>query len=370
MKRPKYKDKETVEKSLKKIHDTIDYGEQTGMEDKFKTYNKHTLLAVSFDEIESTHKAAQLWADCSIPDNFGVLLTSKKQTAGFGNKGSTWESPEGNIYLSLIISANINMNLPLSTTGVALAIKKFLSKRFSDANVDSSKIQIKWPNDVYVDNKKIAGVLLSSAGTCKNTSTSSINRIFLVVSVGLNVNEAPKTTIETTSISENTNTKDINIEEAIDELIPIILETIQLDDETLIPLVQENLLYAEEDVEIFDPFISEATLEEGKFIGINEEGFAILLDSNKEKHIITRGKMRLKPKQIQVNEPKEKQDETEKIEKVEVSEKVESKRYDKSKYNCKCKSLFSFGYNSRAFYYYVLFIFAGGLYLFRQRSKK
>jgi len=113
----------------------------------------------------------------SVPD--GTLILSETQTAGRGRMGRSWHSEPGSgLYLSLVIRPQVPPSLaPLLTLGCAIALHNAV-ERSTDLEVD-----IKWPNDLLVSGKKIAGILAEI-----QAETDRIHA--LVVGVGLNVNHS------------------------------------------------------------------------------------------------------------------------------------------------------------------------------------
>ncbi len=100
----------------------------------------------------------------------GTVVVANRQKKGKGRKGRRWESQEGGLYFSFVLSEEIFRNIMGFPLAVALGVKRFLSSQgFSPA--------IKWPNDVYVEGKKCCGVLVERTGG------------WLISGVGLNVNQ-------------------------------------------------------------------------------------------------------------------------------------------------------------------------------------
>ncbi|KPK17640.1 MAG: hypothetical protein AMK69_25620 [Nitrospira bacterium SG8_3] len=130
---------------------------------------------VYFREIDSTNKKARDLADGGVPE--GTLVLSEAQTKGRGRKGRTWFSPPtGGIYLSLVLRPPITpLEAPKFTLLTAVAVAEAL------LSLSNLNIQIKWPNDILVNGKKIAGIL-----TEMSTEMDAVN--YIVVGLGLNVN--------------------------------------------------------------------------------------------------------------------------------------------------------------------------------------
>ncbi len=108
----------------------------------------------------------------------GTLIISEEQTDGRGRQKRKWISPKGvNIYISLIYKP-YNMNFA-KAIGLMFAASIAIVEALSDFGIDNARI--KWPNDVIVDGKKIAGVLLETQ------SESGILK-YAIIGFGVNVN--------------------------------------------------------------------------------------------------------------------------------------------------------------------------------------
>jgi BirA family biotin operon repressor/biotin-[acetyl-CoA-carboxylase] ligase len=126
-------------------------------------------------EIDSTNRKARDLAEEGASE--GTLVLSEAQLKGKGRKGRAWFSPpEGGIYISLILKPTISpVEAPKFTLLTAVAIAETL------LSLTPLNIHIKWPNDILVQGKKIAGIL-----TEMSTEMDAIN--YIVVGLGLNVN--------------------------------------------------------------------------------------------------------------------------------------------------------------------------------------
>jgi len=95
---------------------------------------------------DSTNDRARALAAAGAPH--GALVTAAEQTAGRGRQGRTWTAPPGRaLLLSLVLRVDAPALVPLQA-GVAVA----------EAVGDAARI--KWPNDVHVDGRKVAGILV------------------------------------------------------------------------------------------------------------------------------------------------------------------------------------------------------------------
>lgn len=106
----------------------------------------------------------------------GTVIITDEQTQGRGRRGRNWHSPANqNIYLSLLLKPEIPIQqVPLFTQMAAAAVWEALSPELP-------KLEIKWPNDLMVNNKKICGILTEMSG--------EMNALhYLVIGIGINVN--------------------------------------------------------------------------------------------------------------------------------------------------------------------------------------
>lgn len=108
----------------------------------------------------------------------GTIVIADFQTGGKGQRGNSWESNKGeNLLFSIVLYPNTikaNEQFIISQV-VSLAIADFLKKFVDD-------ITIKWPNDIYWQEKKICGILIENSLTENNINES-------VIGIGVNINQ-------------------------------------------------------------------------------------------------------------------------------------------------------------------------------------
>ncbi len=121
----------------------------------------------------STQDLARREAEAGAPHGMAVL--DDEQTAGRGRLGRTWHSPPGqNIYLTLILRPEAPVG-PKVAMLVPLAVAQAVEELFP------LRVGIKWPNDVWIGQRKLAGMLVESE--IRGTET-----LYSLVGIGLNVN--------------------------------------------------------------------------------------------------------------------------------------------------------------------------------------
>jgi len=117
----------------------------------------------------------------------GAVVIAGTQTAGRGRIGRTWLSPEGSLAVSIIFKPSLD-NLPQLIMIASLAVVRAIK------NVAGIKAQIKWPNDVLINGKKVCGILIEN-----EVKGSRVN--FAIIGIGINVNFNPLTFPEISEIA-------------------------------------------------------------------------------------------------------------------------------------------------------------------------
>jgi BirA family biotin operon repressor/biotin-[acetyl-CoA-carboxylase] ligase len=112
----------------------------------------------------------------------GVVVVAAEQTAGRGRRGRTWFSPPGSgLYVSLVVApARAVANPPRATRLLTLAVGVGLAQGIEAAT--GLRPDLKWPNDVYVAGRKLAGILAEASGSGPAIET---------VTVGYGINIGP-----------------------------------------------------------------------------------------------------------------------------------------------------------------------------------
>ena len=130
---------------------------------------------VCLAEVDSTNIRARRLAEEGAPS--GTLVAADRQTKGRGSRGRSWESPAGeSIYMTLLLRPEFS---PASASMLTLVMG--LSAVQGMEQVTGAALQIKWPNDVVLNGKKVVGIL-----TEMSAQVDYIEH--LVIGVGVNVN--------------------------------------------------------------------------------------------------------------------------------------------------------------------------------------
>ncbi|MEM9026614.1 MAG: biotin--[acetyl-CoA-carboxylase] ligase [Verrucomicrobiota bacterium] len=163
-----------------------------------------------FESIDSTNSEAERWL--STGGQTPHFIIARRQTAGRGRQGRVWHSrTSGNLYLSAVFRPELlpsQMQLFTLWTGlhVARALRHF-----------DERIQVKWPNDLWLEGKKCAGMLTEARIDADRTRD-------LVFGLGLNINFAPNDQDLETAKLANPAHDPVSVTLVATRVIPAILE--------------------------------------------------------------------------------------------------------------------------------------------------
>ncbi|MGE0738136.1 biotin--[acetyl-CoA-carboxylase] ligase [Sulfurimonas sp.] len=129
---------------------------------------------LSLESIDSTQKyLKELIAQGRVTPPYAVVASI--QTSGVGSRDNVWQGEENNLFLSFAIPlSDLPQDLKLESASIYFShIMKETLEEFG------SKVWLKWPNDFYINDKKIGGMITNLVGEC------------IVCGIGLNLQNAP-----------------------------------------------------------------------------------------------------------------------------------------------------------------------------------
>ncbi len=128
------------------------------------------------DEVDSTNNAAKKLASAGAVH--GTTVTAERQTGGKGRLGRTFVSPPGTgVYMSVIVRPDFGLDVASMITSAAAVAAARAVEKLSGADV-----QIKWVNDLYMNGRKICGILTEAS---LGMEMSSLD--YAVIGIGVNV---------------------------------------------------------------------------------------------------------------------------------------------------------------------------------------
>ena len=225
------------------------------------------------EEVTSTNS---LLLDKSIPGIHGTTLLAEKQLKGHGRKDRLWYSMKGlNLTFSILLSNKKYFNKQFNFINFASG----LSTALSIENLFQKKTELKWPNDVLLNGKKVSGILIESA-----SKGDKIERV--VVGFGLNVNQTifqGTFNIPPTSLKNETG-QTIEREMLLAELLNVFEETLESiisNPNWVIKEWKERCRMIGEKISVTE----DDKVKYGIFDDIDENGFLILKTKNKTEKI-------------------------------------------------------------------------------------
>lgn len=233
---------------------------------------------------ESTNSYLLEKASDHMGKRYAVL--AEKQEGGRGRRGRTWVSPFGkNIYLSMLWSFGGGIG---SLEGLSLVIAIAVERALTELGVDDTRL--KWPNDVYLNNKKLAGILLEVSGEYSGYCQ-------VVIGIGLNVNlsefDAESIDQPWAQLSEHLKDTDRNTIASvlIDNLIKAIEEFDKQGFESFKDYWTERDAFLNKEVDLILPNLTRSGIAKG----VNGKG-ELLLETEKGLESINAGELSLRLK--------------------------------------------------------------------------
>ncbi|MEM0015646.1 MAG: biotin--[acetyl-CoA-carboxylase] ligase [Saccharolobus sp.] len=180
------------------------------------------MLVIKLNKVTSTQDFAEAISSM-LYENFVVI--AEEQTKARGRFGRSWYSPKGGLWFTYVKKNFKTELIQLAGINTAIAIMDFL-KDFVDA-------KIRWPNDIVVNDKKIAGILIEA----KTYEDVNYCDLFIGVGIDTNVKEFPKD-VNATSLYLELG-KEIELD--INKVIGKIEEYLTIDNKRAIDIANSNL---------------------------------------------------------------------------------------------------------------------------------
>lgn len=226
------------------------------------------------DSTESTNDDARKAASLGAPH--GAVFLAESQTRGRGRSGHSWFSPPGeNLYLSIVLRPNIP---PMALPPLTLVVGVCVARAVDAALGSPGKARIKWPNDIYVGQDKLAGILLETS--LRGASVEAV-----IAGIGLNVHAAvfpPE--LRATSL-HLLGAKDANRSKIVASLLTELGPAVRLFEEQGFAPFHAEL----ERRDLLRGRRVEINGVEGEVVGIDTQGFVCVQSSDQKIHKIGSG---------------------------------------------------------------------------------
>lgn len=220
-----------------------------------------------------------------------AVCVAEAQSAGQGRRGRQWQSPFGrNVYFS--------MSWPFSggaasLSGLSLAVGVALIDALSA--FDTNNIKLKWPNDVLLDNKKLAGVLIEIAG-------DAMGECHAIIGIGLNV-AMPEEEMQSVDQPWTDLVSGLSVDPDIDRnsLIALLIQSLgkmlfEFENEGFAPFYEQWMslnAHANKPVQL----VSGNKITQGVMLGITPDGGVRLKLENNEEQVFIGGEISLRGSQ-------------------------------------------------------------------------
>ncbi len=142
-------------------------------EELIRVFGKRLLPVVVKDVVKSTNIDAKEWAEANA--EHGSMIVAKTQTGGRGRRQRVWQSIDGGIWCSIILKLEVSPSqIQPVTLAAAMAVVEAIKVNSKNANPN-----IKWPNDILINGKKVCGILTEFIGDIDELR-------YLIVGIGIN----------------------------------------------------------------------------------------------------------------------------------------------------------------------------------------
>jgi BirA family biotin operon repressor/biotin-[acetyl-CoA-carboxylase] ligase len=249
------------------------------------------------DQVGSTNTEALRWADSGAPDQ--SVIVADEQTAGRGRQGRTWFTPPGAaLAFSLVLREGLRVDrsspedipsrLARLTALGALAVSQALQTEY---NLTS---QIKWPNDVLLERRKVCGILTEAQWQGERLAAA-------VLGIGINV--APPSVPPDSEVIYPATCVEAVLNRRIDRwfLLRCVLEKIlawrgRLEEPEFLTAWEERLAFKGEQVYIYTSTTTQDSPgEQGILLGLDSSGRLLVRSYSGEVRALNIGELRLDP---------------------------------------------------------------------------
>ena len=118
----------------------------------------------------------QMCSEGDVEKMHGMVIVAEAQTGGIGRMGRAWVSPSGGIWITVVLKPHVPVDhIFMITMAGSIAVARAIRKEFDLGAL------IKWPNDIFIGNKKVAGLLLELAAEADSVH-------YCLLSIGIDVN--------------------------------------------------------------------------------------------------------------------------------------------------------------------------------------
>lgn len=261
---------------------SLSYSSDMMSAEGIKTHLKKDYMGIPitvYKSIGSTNNEAKMLAMQNAVH--GTVVIAEEQTQGRGRLGRNFYSPsESGIYMSIILKPNLNVSdsvliTTASAVAVCMAIEKFTEH----------EPRIKWVNDIYMDDKKVCGILTEAVTDMESGTINSV-----VVGIGLNVKTQlfpDELTKIAGSIFQNTEERYIRNELAAEIINNVLLISENLKSRDFLEFYKKRSMILGEKIR----YLKNNQWHEGYAQDIDEQGGLVVYHEDGEKEVLHSGEI-------------------------------------------------------------------------------
>lgn len=251
--------------------------------ENIKKYINEPLPIHLYDSVTSTNTVAAGMVRDNQQPLHGTSVFALHQTGGKGRLGRSFASPDScGIYMSVILEPDAE-GIMLITTAAAVAVCKALEK------VCGQQPQIKWVNDIYLNNKKICGIL---AEAVTDHRTGTISHVVLGIGINLQSDALPDELSEIAGAVEG----DFSVNHLAAEVLNQVIELSgNLTDPEIIAAYRERSLVIGKKIKVYKGGYSPETVGIPAYVlDIDENGGLVVIYSNGEQDTLSTGEISIR----------------------------------------------------------------------------
>lgn len=190
-----------------------------------------------YSSVDSTNTQAKRLLEQGKENTF--LIVADEQTQGRGRQGKTFYSPKSTgVYMSLVLHPDAAFHNAVSiTTAAAVCVCKTIEK------LSDKKPEIKWVNDIYVNNKKVCGILAEAISDAK---TQRVSSVILGIGINLTTSKFPSELKNIGSLSAN-----VDRAELIAQIVYELFDLLRQDNKNYIDYYREHSMVIGKRINIF-----------------------------------------------------------------------------------------------------------------------
>jgi BirA family biotin operon repressor/biotin-[acetyl-CoA-carboxylase] ligase len=249
-----------------------------------------------FDRIDSTNAEALRWTDAGAPDL--ALVVADEQLAGRGRQGRSWFTPPGAALAFSLVLREPWGEEPFTQPSTILVARLTAlgALAVSQALRDAHRLtaEIKWPNDVLLDRRKVCGILAEAQWLGAHLSA---------VVLGIGVNIAPASIPPESGLIYPATCVESAVRRDVDrwQLLRAVLEQIffwrsRLGSQAFLDAWEERLAFKGEQVYLFTATdVQSQAYQQGILVGLDAEGCLKIRDQAGELRSLSGGELRLRP---------------------------------------------------------------------------